>query len=180
MNMKSQKQVFIQYEQATAGSYRVTNVLMHLCSNKTYKSIKSIANEFGVKMPPRKGFVFLKGNELALWCIHFDSNPGWLNQLDSTGEFISEKKLPGEISEQFQKRIRKDHVYDAGLIRICFAKENGVYRFVGVFKLSKVDLDNQTCVFRRLQDPQIMVSVTRRKKVTVIIEEETTEEITII
>lgn len=178
--MSSLKQVFIEYKQKKVGLFYSTNVLMHLVFNKSYKRIKDIADGFGVKMPPRKGFVFLKEYDWALWCIHLDDNPNWMNQLDSTGTIISEKKMPGETSEQFQKRIRKGHFYDVNLIRLCFAKENGMYRFVGAFKLSMVDFDNQKCIFKKVQDPQFVVTLKKRKKVTIIIEEEITEEISIL
>ena len=178
--MKSQKKVFIEYEQMKVGSYYQTTVLMHLVINKSYTRIKKIAEEFGVKMPPRRGFVFLKDFEWALWCINLDNNPRWDNQLDPNNGIIKEKKKASETPEQFQKRIRDGHYYDVNLIRICFAKENGKYRFVGAYKLSQVDFDNQTCVFKRVPDPQFVVSISRREKITIVIEKEITEEITVI
>ena len=178
--MKSQKKVFIEYEQQKVGSYYQTNVLMHLVFNKPYTRIKDIASEFGVTMPPRRGFVFLKDYELALCCINLDNSSSWLNQLDPNNGIIKEKKKAGETPEQFQKRIRDGHYYDVNLIRICFAKEKGRYRFVGAYKLSQVDFDNQTCVFKRVPDPLFVVSLSRREKITIVIEKEITEEITVI
>ncbi len=95
----------------------------------------------------------------------------------NNGDIIKERRTVKETPLTFQERINKSGHYDVGVQRLCFAKINGMYRFLGVYVVSMFDFDNQTVVFRRVRRDLIEVKKTRTIKNTIVIEtEENTEE----
>lgn len=147
------------------------------CVNKTYRTISDVAKACGVKMPARRGFCFLEP-ETALWCIQLSGNTLWDNRISIDGSTLTERRIKDISPASFQKRIRKGKTYDVDVRRICFAKENGRYRFVGVFRISQIDYNTMTATFKRETcSLPLQVKIAVRKKVTIIVEEETEVEI---
>ena len=58
--------------------------------------------------------------------------------------------------------------------RLCFAKgKGGLYYFLGLFRLSQLDFDTQTAIFKKEEDTQFILKIKKTKKVVFTFEEET-------
>lgn len=155
-------------------AYSATPLRLQL--NKKFRTIRDVGKALNIKIPPRKGGCFISSTTgeviAALWFPNLDGNTLWCNTFEQNGEIIKESKRQKESPDKFQARTRNQH-YDVRIPRIVFAKINGAYQFVGIFRLSALDMDNSTAVFRSI--PEIHLKVTKRRKVTIFVEEETSQ-----
>lgn len=156
----------------------ITNISTSLKVNQGYNRVWKIADDCGVSIPPRRGFGYfmngLKKTDLALWCINLSNNPYWENLLCDNGKTIKERKITGESPKEFQTRIIKDDSYNVNVKRLCFAKgKGGIYYFLGLFRLSQLDFDTQTAIFKKEEDTQFILKIKKTKKVVFTFEEET-------
>ena len=147
---------------------------------KSYQTIKSIAGAFRANVPMRRGFGYVDSaattHKVAVWCISTANNTPWGNTLKNGGTIIEERKLAGESPKAFQRRVRKAD-YDVDVYRLTFVRDRGTYRFVGVFQVTAFDMKHATAVFEKVDCPSLIFWIKRetRKKITITIEEETTE-----
>ena len=147
-----------------------------LIINGHYRTIREVAAAIGVVMPPRKGFAFLDQNKtIALYCVQIGGKTKWENSLSSDGATLIEKCKEKETLDMFQKRISVSHYYDTNTRRFLFVKENGYYRYVGVFRVAAIDYDARHVVMKRDFGAQLKIKVTTRKTVTVVTEEKSIE-----
>ena len=159
-----------------------TKIQARICINQEYRRIYDVAKRFNAHIPTRKGFGYLEPKGMpqrtGVWCIQTNNNKtGWENVVLNNGDIIKERKTVKETPLAFQERINKSGHYDVGVQRLCFAKINGMYRFLGVYVVSMYDFDNQTVVFRRVRRDLIEVKKTRTIRNTIVIEtKETIEE----
>lgn len=148
-----------------------------LIVNGRYKTIREVATAIGVNMPQRTGFVFLDRNKtIALCCAQIGGKTKWLNTLSADEKTFIEKDTHDKTPSIFQKRVCGSPNYSVNMRRLLFVKENGYYRYVGIFRVATFDFDAQQVVMKR--DPvniTLKVKVTTRKTVTVITEESSME-----
>lgn len=173
----SKKRVVTTIQTTTSVIGGITNISIPLTINQAYSRVNEIANYWGGYIPPRKGFGYLddgKKKNLALWCINLSKNPYWENVLCDKGKTIKERKITGESPKEFQTRIIKDDSYNVNVKRLCFAKgKGGIYYFLGLFRLSQLDFDTQTAIFKKEEDTQFILKIRKTKKVVFTFEEET-------
>lgn len=146
--------------------------------NQKFKTIKSVANLFGAKMPPRKGYCLIGhlsrmyGVDVSLWCPSIDPNGKWGNKPgDPFLDTILERKVPKETRENFVKRTMKNKKrnYNPDELRLTFVKINGEYVFAGIYRMSNIDIDNCEITFKRINYPCFkMVVITQRTLVVTV------------
>ena len=154
----------------------VTVPAVTLKIGQRFKLVKDMAAAFGAKVFPRHGFGYIGQNisqeDVAVWTVNVVKNPYWDNQVLDKGHTIYEKKVAGEPREKFLNRIRYDLDYDATQLRLTFAKDKTGLRFIGIFRLSSIDVDNQTVIYKKVADELQSVYYKRMTKtLTVTIEE---------
>ncbi len=178
-NSQSSKAI-VSMKDAVTLNYSASSIVLQM--NKKFRTIREIAKAMNAKVPKRKGGGCIyspKGEIIAhVWFPSLDNDTPWCNAVEQNGTVIKESKRQKEPSASFQKRTRGQY-YDVTIPRIVFARKNGSYQFLGVYRLSALDMDNSTATFCRIPNPQLIVSITRIKKVTIIVEEETQTSITI-
>lgn len=145
----------------------------------TFKSVSKMAKAFGAKVLPRRGFGYIgktaSNSDVAVWTVNTVKNPYWENKLLDHGNTITERKINGESRAEFLNRVRKDLDYDADQLRLTFAKDQKGLHFIGVFQLSGFDVDNQTAIYKRVENHSLLVYYKRMTKTQTITIEESVE-----
>lgn len=148
--------------------------------SKTYKRIWEIAGDFNANIPTRKGFGFLESGtykkETAVWCVNLDDDSVWKDILTDNGNTLIVRKSGDKTPLNLQERIRKSpDVFHVDVKRLTFAKakKNGEYTFLGVFKLSAIDFDNQSLIFKRVAGNKVTITQIKKQKILLVCEEET-------
>ena len=159
----------------------VSAPIVNLQIGTTYKSVSEMKKTFGAKVLPRRGFGYIgktaSNADVAVWTVNMVKNPYWNNQLLDNGNTIHERKINGESSAEFLNRVRKDLDYDADQLRLTFAKDKKGLHFIGTFQLSGFDVDNQTTIFKKVPNPELLVYYKRMTKTQTITIEESVETI---
>ncbi len=148
--------------------------------NKKYKRIWEIAEDYNANVPTRKGFGFLDSGTYkkvtAVWCVNLDDDSVWKDILTDNGNTLVVRKSGDKTPLNLQDRIRKNpDVFHVDVKRLTFAKtrKNGEYTFLGVFKLSAIDFDNQSLIFRRVAGNKATITQIKKQKIVLVCEEET-------
>ena len=157
-------------------SVATKNLVFKYQIDKVYRTIKQVAVACNAVYQPRKGFMYLKSRgrsrDSAIWCIKLnDSSIAWENNMDTTGNLITEKRRKDKTVVDFKKRVLIGAKYDPELYRLTFVKEARGYRFVGVFKAIEYDFKNMYVMFEKVRIPQVVVKTITKKVVTIIVEE---------
>lgn len=179
MKTKTKKQIKLSRKIAVTRSQQisVTVTAVTFQINQTFKLVREIKEKFGAKILPRHGFGYIGQNalksDIAVWCVNIDKNPYWINQRIDNGQTLLERKLKPETPEMFLNRIRKDLDYNATQLRLTFARINNVFKFIGVFQLSAIDVDNQTAIYKKKDVSILSISVKATSELTVTIKEST-------
>ena len=156
--------------------YSATLQSVTLFVNGRYKTIREVAAAIGVKMPPRKGFAFLdQNNTIALYCAQIGGNTKWENWISEDETTFFEKCKKAETPTIFQKRVCASQYYNVNTRRLLFVKENGYYRYIGVFRVAAFDFEARHVVMKKDFGAQLQIKVTTRKTVTVITEKKSIE-----
>lgn len=151
-----------------------TMTSVKLIVNGRYKTIREVAAAIGVKMPPQRGFMFLDMKKnVALCFAQIGGNTKWVNWLSPDEKTFIEQDTHDLTSSDFQKRVIGNPNYNVNMRRLLFVKENGYYRYVGVFRVAAFDFDARQVTMKKDDIIQLKVKVKTRKTVTVITEEET-------
>lgn len=155
----------------------VTSPAVTLKIGQSFKRVKDMAEAFGAKVFPRHGFGYIGQNtfqvDVAVWVVNVVKNPYWDNQL--IGNTLYEKKIKEKSRTEFLNRIRHDLDYDATQLRLTFAKDKNGLHFIGVFRLSAIDVDNQTVIYKKVADKLQSVYYKRMTKTLTVTIEETIE-----
>ena len=159
------------YQKVVVQTTSSSSLTFKLFVGGTYRTVNDVAKACGAYVPTRRGYGHLDDTH-AVWCIHLDDESPWNNKMNPTGDTIIEKKRKEETPAVFQNRVFKGKPYDVNILRLCFVKEKGGYRFVGVYRMAAFDFDNSQVVFKKEPTPVVLVKSTIRKRVTVEIEEE--------
>ena len=161
-------------------TFKKKEISVSFTVNKTYKRIWEIARDFNANVPPRKGFGFLDSGrykkETAVWCVNLDDDSLWEDILTDNGNTLVVRKSGDKTPLNLQERIRKSpDIFNVEIKRLTFAKtrKNGEYMFLGVFKLSAIDFDNQSLIFRRVAGNKVTITQIKKQKIVLICEEET-------
>ena len=160
------------FQKVIVSNISATLLSVKLIANRRYRTIREIAKAIGVNMPPRKGFAFLdKNNTIALYCVQIGGNTKWNNTLNSDEKTLIENNTGDKTPAMFQKRVCNSYYYNVNTRRLLFVKENGYYRYVGVFRVAAFDFEAMNVVMNKDFGAQLKFKVTTRKTVTIITEE---------
>lgn len=141
-----------------------------LAVNQKFKLIRDVGKSLNIIIPPRKCFGYfdgtLYGKRVAVWCLSIDRNrnSAWDNRFSNNNDILTEQLINKESSVAFQKRIKRSGGSDeVDLLRMVYAKINGVYVFKGFYRLSAIDFYNNSVTFKR----EAVLSQLKIQKVTI-------------